>query len=40
MLYFTGVDNGDGFESAMRMLADAAFTASRRKSMRTGIVEQ
>ena len=26
MLYFTGVDDGDGFKSAMRMLTDAAFS--------------
>ena len=40
MLYFTGVDDGDGFESAMRMLTDAAFIAARREGVRPGIVEQ
>ena len=40
MLYFTGVDDGDGFKSAMRMLTDAAFFAARREGVRPGIVEQ
>jgi hypothetical protein len=32
--------DGDGFESAMRMLTDAAFIAARREGVRPGIVEQ
>jgi hypothetical protein len=31
MFNFTGIDDGDGFKSAMRMFADAAFFASRRE---------
>ena len=40
MFYLSGVDDGDGFESAMRMLTDAAFIAARREGVRPGIVEQ
>ena len=33
MFNFAGIDHGDGFKSAMRMFADAAFACPRREVM-------
>jgi hypothetical protein len=40
MLDFTRVDDRHGFESAMRVLADAFALAGRRKSRRARVIEQ
>lgn len=40
MFNFAGIDHGDGFKSAMRMFADAAFACPRREVMGACVVEQ
>jgi hypothetical protein len=40
MFNFTGIDDGDGFKSAMRMFADAAFAASRREVCGPAVQQQ